>query len=162
MLLQVVQAPEGVAASGGAPFRPATSLEDPHAELVVVPVALGMVVEMSTVRVTVPEDLRPSETRRSVLLTLRRVLKRYDGGMLPRIDPVLDMGIEDEDMEAGVRCIEKLEAALIENPIFKVISLLRPLLLHPLSPAVPTHPAPSQRAAFPPAIYVREELIYEP
>lgn len=112
----------------------------------VIPVPLPLVTDISTLRISIPADLRPAEARKAgascfislasetthphmylqacalhvnqqlelefhprlphpherlqhasaVLLTLRELAKRYPGAQLPLLDPIADMGIQDE------------------------------------------------------------------
>ena len=57
------------------------------AEMIVVPVGLHLLTELSTLRISIPQDLRPADNRRSVLLQLQELLKRHSGH-LPQLDPV--------------------------------------------------------------------------
>jgi hypothetical protein len=47
--------------------------DDKAAEMLVVPVALPLVAAISTLRISVPQDLRPADARRAVLLSLQEV-----------------------------------------------------------------------------------------
>lgn len=49
-----------------------------------------------------------------MLLTLRELSKKYPGGQLPLLDPVADMGIQDEEVR-GYACLldELLGLALL-------------------------------------------------
>lgn len=73
-------------------------------------------------RVTVPENLKDSNARASVLVSLRKFLKQHKGD-LPRLDPVADMEIEDEELEAAVEQLQALEAKLVANPFYKACDL---------------------------------------
>jgi ATP-dependent RNA helicase DOB1 len=87
----------------------------------VVPVQLGHIAEISQMRVSVPEDLKAANSRASVLVSLRKFLSQHKGD-LPRLDPITDMDIRDAELEAAVERIQELEAKLVANPFYKVIS----------------------------------------
>ena len=55
--------------------------------MVVIPVGLHFLTELSTLRISIPQDLRPADNRRSVLLQLQELLKRHSG-RLPQLDPI--------------------------------------------------------------------------
>ena len=57
---------------------------------------------------------------------MQAALKRYPDG-IPLLDPVEDMGIEDEHLTAAVRATEELEAKLAQDPVFKVTHPTCPL-----------------------------------
>ncbi|KAI7838418.1 hypothetical protein COHA_007790 [Chlorella ohadii] len=101
----------------GAP-QPA-ALTAANAEMQVVPVPLPLVSDISTLRVSIPADLRPPEARKAVLLTLRTLAQRYPGGQLPLLDPVADMGIQDEQVEAAMAEAAAVRQRLAANPIWQ-------------------------------------------
>ncbi|GBF91342.1 hypothetical protein Rsub_03662 [Raphidocelis subcapitata] len=107
-------APGSVAAG-----RPAPGGAEAGAEGVVLPVALPLVAELSTLRVALPADLRPADARQSVLASLRDVARRYPDGP-PRLDPVEDMGIAgDAELAAAAAAARDAAAALAGNEVFK-------------------------------------------
>lgn len=57
--------------SGSSSGKENGSSKDAGADMVVLPVALPLVVQMSSLRVGLPDDLRPVEARQSLLLTLQ-------------------------------------------------------------------------------------------
>lgn len=46
-------------------------------------------------------------------------LKRYPDGV-PLLDPIEDMNIQDEGLNAAVRAVEELEQQLATNPVWQV------------------------------------------
>ncbi|KAI8476858.1 MAG: rRNA-processing arch domain-containing protein [Monoraphidium minutum] len=91
----------------------------PRADPAVLPVALPLLREISTLRVGLPADLRPAKARQSVLVSLADVEGRYPDG-LPRLDPIEDMGIaDDEGLRAAVAAAREAEAALAGNEVYK-------------------------------------------
>jgi ATP-dependent RNA helicase DOB1 len=86
-----------------------------------VPVPLPLVTDICTLRISIPGDLRPPESRRAVLLTLRELLKKYPPQhVLPLLDPVADMGIQDERVEAALAGAAAIRQQLATNPIWRV------------------------------------------
>ncbi|MEW5314134.1 MAG: hypothetical protein WDW38_005654 [Sanguina aurantia] len=90
-------------------------MDSPDAVMEVVPAMLSTLTAISTLRVTIPADLRPSDNRRTVLLQLQELCRRYPDG-LAELDPIEDMGIHDPDLEPVVTRIEQLETQLASNP----------------------------------------------
>jgi len=84
----------------------------------VIPVMLETVTEISSVRLYFPEDLRPIDSRLTVLKTLQEVKKRFPDG-LPQLDPVEDMKIKDKSLQEIVRKLEQLEDRRANHPIQK-------------------------------------------
>ncbi|KAL6773736.1 hypothetical protein ACKKBG_A22275 [Auxenochlorella protothecoides x Auxenochlorella symbiontica] len=108
-------------------------LDDERGSMEVIPVPLGLLHALSTLRISIPQDLRPPEARRAVLQTLKALRGRYPGGALPLLHPVADMGIEDTGVAAAAAEREEVAAALTANPISKAergegeASLMAPL-----------------------------------
>ncbi|KAL4452733.1 hypothetical protein ABPG75_008395 [Micractinium tetrahymenae] len=112
------QAGGGGAAQQGAP-EPA-QLGAGEAEMQVVPVPLPLVTDISTLRISIPGDLRPAEARKAVLLTLRELVKKYAGQQgVPLLDPVADMNIQDEQLSAAVAEAAAIRQQLAANPIWQ-------------------------------------------
>lgn len=65
---------------------------------------LETIIEISSIRLYFPEDLRPIDSRLTVLKTLMEVQKRFPNG-LPKLDPIEDMKIKDKIMQDIVRVI---------------------------------------------------------
>ncbi len=84
--------------------------------------------QLSTLRISIPQDLRPSENRRSVLLQLQELIKRHQGGAvggLPQLDPIEDMGITDPELMGAARKVQDLEAELQKNPVYQVCVVIQ-------------------------------------
>jgi len=64
-------------------------------EMQVVPVELSILDGLSSIRIYIPKDLRPSENRQTVGRSLKEVQKRFPDG-IPLLDPIEDMQIEDD------------------------------------------------------------------
>eukprot|EP00798_Chlamydomonas_sp_ICE-L_P030824 gene30824-35860_t len=101
-----------VAAGAPSPARP----DDRSAEMLVIPVALHLIASISTLRISIPQDLRPSDNRRSVLLQLQDLIRKYADEGLPPLDPIEDMGIEDPDLQEVTKQVVVVDAKLADNP----------------------------------------------
>ena len=73
-----------------------------HTHTQIVPIVLTHLTKLSSVRVYLPKDLRPSENRRVVRTAMQEVSKRFPHG-LPLLDPVKDMHIGEEEFKKIVR-----------------------------------------------------------
>lgn len=56
--------------------------DSPDAVMEVVPAMLSTLTAISTLRVTIPADLRPSDNRRTVLLQLQELCRRWATSVL--------------------------------------------------------------------------------
>jgi len=84
----------------------------------VIPVALPLLNGLSTIRVYIPKDLRPLESRQSVGRSIREVIKRFPDG-IPYLDPIEDMKIEDSNLKKLIRKLETVENELHTNEAFQ-------------------------------------------
>eukprot|EP00891_Asterochloris_glomerata_P002642 jgi/Astpho2/2642/fgenesh1_pm.00049_%23_6_t len=98
--------------------KPLPAAKTGAAEMHVLPARLTAVTALSSLRISIPTDLRTAEARRATWLTIKDLDRQFPEG-IPRLDPVEDMQIEDAGMEAAVRAIEKLEGRLAANEVFK-------------------------------------------
>jgi ATP-dependent RNA helicase DOB1 len=106
------------ASRGGPPSRAI----DPDATCEVLPVSLAECVhELSAIRVTLPDDLRLRKNRESVGLALNELHQRYADDAFPRIDPIADMGIDDDAFAATAARCEALEKKLAKTATFKAL-----------------------------------------
>lgn len=55
-----------------------------------------------------------------MLLTLRELCKKYPGGQLPLLDPVADMGVQDEAVAAAAAEAASVRQRLKDNPLWQV------------------------------------------
>jgi ATP-dependent RNA helicase DOB1 len=88
------------------------SLDDPEGELLVVPVPLPLLCMLSTLRIAIPSDLTDSQARDSVRTTLKELVSRYPGGVLPELDPITDIGISDPEVVEAVKKEKEARAIL--------------------------------------------------
>ncbi|KAG2486102.1 hypothetical protein HYH03_015197 [Edaphochlamys debaryana] len=99
--------------------RPAASPGAPGSVAEVVPVTLSCLSQLHSLRISVPPDLRPAESRRQVMVQVAELLKRHGESGLPRLDPVEDMDVKDPQLPELVSAIEALEAQLARNAVHK-------------------------------------------
>ncbi|XP_024386921.1 DExH-box ATP-dependent RNA helicase DExH10 [Physcomitrium patens] len=107
----------GVIQEGKRP-RPRPCPPGEKGEMHVVPVRMPLICAISTLRVAAPRDLRPPEARQSVLMAVQELERRFPDGF-PKLDPVEDMGIDDEDFLKIVKEIEVEEKKLVSHPLFQ-------------------------------------------
>uniref|UniRef100_A0A9J2P7F8 Superkiller viralicidic activity 2-like 2 n=1 Tax=Ascaris lumbricoides TaxID=6252 RepID=A0A9J2P7F8_ASCLU len=84
----------------------------------VVPMMLDCVMEMSAVRIKLPQDIRSRDAKQSVGKTVKEVLRRFNSN-LPSLDPLNDMKIKDSTLEANIAKLEALEKRNSSHPIRK-------------------------------------------
>jgi ATP-dependent RNA helicase DOB1 len=87
-------------------------------ELDVVPVTVGALQVVSSLRVYLPKDLRTKESRLVVERSLREVAKRFPDG-IPLLDPIEDIRIDDEALLKLIKKIELLEESLSRSAMQK-------------------------------------------
>uniref|UniRef100_A0A0D6QTS0 Helicase C-terminal domain-containing protein n=1 Tax=Araucaria cunninghamii TaxID=56994 RepID=A0A0D6QTS0_ARACU len=104
--------------SDGPRLKPRPALPGQKGEMHVVPVQLPLICSLSTLRVAIPQDLRPPEARQSVLMAVQELDKRFPKGF-PKLDPIEDMGIDDPDFVNLVREVEEVEQKLLAHPMHK-------------------------------------------
>jgi ATP-dependent RNA helicase DOB1 len=82
----------------------------------IIPVVANFIEKLSSLRVYVPNDLRSSDNRRSVLNQIEKVMKTYpDGPTL--LNPIDDMKIKDKEFLNCVAAVEKYEKRLFAHPL---------------------------------------------
>ncbi|KAI8438729.1 hypothetical protein MSG28_011142 [Choristoneura fumiferana] len=82
----------------------------------VVPVLHTLIHQISSLRVYYPKDLRPADSRKSVLKTIGEVKKRFPEGP-PLLNPIKDMKIDEPVFKDCVARIKLLEERLYAHPI---------------------------------------------
>lgn len=97
---------------------PVPCKEEGKGEMQVVPVLSTLLQAISSIRLYLPKDLRPSDARHTVYKSLKEVHKRFPDG-LPLLDPIEDMNIKDDNLKKIVRKIEALENRLYSHPLHK-------------------------------------------
>ncbi|RKP09548.1 rRNA-processing arch domain-containing protein [Thamnocephalis sphaerospora] len=109
-------ASDGLGRGGSSSIRPVG--EDGKAELQIVPVALGALDGLSSIRINLKKDLRSKEDRDMVRKSIREVQKRFPDGV-PPLDPIEHMNIKDETFKKLIRKTEILEGKLFSSPLHK-------------------------------------------
>ncbi|CAD6206218.1 GSCOCG00010022001-RA-CDS [Cotesia congregata] len=97
---------------------PMPCAENEDGEFEIVPVMHTLISEISTLRLPIPQDLRPPDNRKSVLKSIKEVKKHFPDG-IPLLDPLKDMGIADSTFEDIVKRIKILEDKLYAHPLHK-------------------------------------------
>ncbi|TNN58689.1 Superkiller viralicidic activity 2-like 2 [Liparis tanakae] len=85
-------------------------------EMEVVPVMLHLLTAISSVRLYIPKDLRPFDSRQLMLKSIQEVQKRFPDG-LPLLDPVDDMGIKDSELKKVIQKVEAFEHRMYSHPM---------------------------------------------
>lgn len=85
-------------------------------DIEVVPVLHTLIHQISSLRVYYPKDLRPADSRKSVLKTIGEVKKRFPEGP-PLLNPIKDMKIDDPVFKECVERIKQLEERLYAHPL---------------------------------------------
>ena len=84
----------------------------------IVMVTLDAIDEISSVRLTVPKDMKRQNVRNDIAKTIREACKSFDGN-LPRLDPVTDMHVEDDAFRGMMHEKEVLEDSLHSDARFR-------------------------------------------
>ncbi|PCH38886.1 antiviral helicase [Wolfiporia cocos MD-104 SS10] len=87
-------------------------------EPLVVPVLLSTIDQISRLRIFMPKDLRAIQARDTVWKSVQEVQRRFPDG-IPLLDPVADMGIEDDKFKALITKIRVMEGKLTSSPLHK-------------------------------------------
>lgn len=104
--------PEGI--------RPSLPGEKSRAEYI--PITLDSIEKISSVRLRVPEDLKSSAAKRTLLKTMKDLPKRLPEG-IPLMNPVDSMKIEDADFKLLLKKIEVLDSKISSNPLHGSVKL---------------------------------------
>ncbi|KAG7194949.1 ATP-dependent RNA helicase mtr4 [Scheffersomyces spartinae] len=104
--------PEGI--------RPAQEGEKARAEYI--PITLNSIEKISSVRLKVPDELKSSSAKKTLLKTMKELPKRLPDG-IPLMDPVESMKIDDDDFKLLLRKIDILESKLVGNPLHGSVRL---------------------------------------
>jgi ATP-dependent RNA helicase DOB1 len=79
--------------------------------MVVVPIHPSLIQQISSVRIFIPKDIRPSDNRKAVYKSIEQVQVRF-GDNVPLLDPVKDMKIGDKSFKEIVKKIDTFEQRL--------------------------------------------------
>ncbi|OAL70685.1 ATP-dependent RNA helicase DOB1 [Trichophyton violaceum] len=85
-------------------------------KLEVVPVLLNCIHSISMVKIKMPSNLKPEESRKAVKKQIMQIQQRFPDG-LALLDPIENMNITDDEFKRLLRKIEVLESRLISNPL---------------------------------------------
>lgn len=88
----------------------------------ILPFVISLIDHISSLRVYVPHDAYSEESRSTLYKSVCEVEKRFPAG-IPLLDPVEDMGIEDDDFKKLVKKIESLEDRLLGNKKLQTASV---------------------------------------
>ena len=80
----------------------------------VVSIEPNLIQQISSVRIFIPQDIRPKENRKSVFKSIEQVRKRF-GKDVPLLDPVKDMNIKEKPFKEIVEKISMFEKRLISH-----------------------------------------------
>ncbi|KAL1531271.1 Helix-loop-helix protein 2 [Salvia divinorum] len=105
----------GTSETGSQP-KPCPPHPGEEGEMHVVPVQLPLLSALSKLKISVPSDLRPKESRHNVLLAMQQLEKRYPQGF-PKLNPVKDMGVEEREFVELASQMEELEQRLFTYPL---------------------------------------------
>ncbi|XP_033113933.1 exosome RNA helicase MTR4-like [Anneissia japonica] len=92
--------------------------EGERGEMTVVPIMLHLITKISSVRLYIPKDLRPTDNRQSVGKSIQEVQRRFPDG-LPLLDPIDDMGIKDKALKKIVEKVEAFESRMVNHSLHK-------------------------------------------
>lgn len=99
--------------SGGVGLQP-RPLDHPAGKMMVVPVPMQMLTEISTLRIAIPNTLKDPTALEAVRATLQGCVAKYPGGALPELDAVEDMGIDDVAVAKAVAAERAAKARMAE------------------------------------------------
>ncbi|KAI8866476.1 antiviral helicase [Ramicandelaber brevisporus] len=115
---KVSKGKDGAALPSSVVPPPAVGADDTNSEMVIVPVPLDTLQELSSLRVKLADDLRPAAARQKIRRSLQEVAKRMPNG-LPVLDTEKDMKITDEGFKKLVSNYDLLKKKLEEHPLHK-------------------------------------------
>lgn len=87
--------------------------DESEGEIKVVTLLFNNIVQISSVRIYVPQDLKSYDSRQSVKKSIKAVIQQFKD-KIPLLDPIEDMKIKDKDFKALVAKIESDEKRLLK------------------------------------------------
>ena len=84
-----------------------------NGEIKVISIRLSNIVQISTIRIHVPKDLKNFDSKQSVKKSMRQIQKQFED-KVPLLDPIEDMKIKSKEFLAIVTKIETYEKRLLE------------------------------------------------
>ncbi|KAJ3214758.1 ATP-dependent RNA helicase mtr4, partial [Clydaea vesicula] len=97
--------------------KPRPCVEGEVGEMVVVPCSLSSIDAISTIKINLAHDVKSAATRNNMFKTLKEIKRRFGNNLIPRLDPVNDMGIKDEGFVKLVKKIQILESKIYTHPL---------------------------------------------
>ena len=82
----------------------------------VVSIEPNLIHQISSVRIFIPQDIRPKENRKSVYKSIEQVKKRF-GDDVPLLDPVKDMKIKEKPFKEIIEKISMFDKRLISHSL---------------------------------------------
>merc|ERR1711981_715555 len=82
----------------------------------VVSIEPNLIQQISSVRIFIPQDIRPKENRKSVFKSIEQVRKRF-GKDVPLLDPVKDMNIKEKPFKEIIEKISMFEKRLTSHSL---------------------------------------------
>jgi ATP-dependent RNA helicase DOB1 len=74
------------------------SVDNDEGSMIVVPVSLLSLSEVSTLRIQIPSNLKEPKAKRSVKSTLKALMAKYPQQQLPHLDPLADFNVSKRDI----------------------------------------------------------------
>ena len=103
----------------------ATTISKTGSKLELVHVTSNAIVGLGAIKMTLPADLVREPSRLSVLKGMREVVRRFepqDKGGVPLLDPIKDMGIENESLPSLTERYADLQARVNSSPFNKLVN----------------------------------------
>ena len=85
----------------------------------VVSIEPNLIQQISSVRIFIPQDIRPKENRKSVYKSIEQVEKRFKNDGVPLLDPVKDMNIKEKPFKEIIEKIAMFEKRLESHSLHK-------------------------------------------
>lgn len=95
-------------------------LDSKDSQMLVISVSLHFISELSTLRITLPEDLRDEKSKKMVRSTIKSLLGKYKNGRLPELDPCIDFEIPHDKIEDIKAAVAKEQEAINEVDALKL------------------------------------------
>ena len=82
----------------------------------VVSIEPNLIQQISSIRIFIPQDIRPKENRKSVYKSIEQVRKRFEEDV-PLLDPVKDMNIKEKTFKEIIEKISMFEKRLLSHSL---------------------------------------------
>ncbi|KAK4958330.1 ATP-dependent RNA helicase mtr4 [Elasticomyces elasticus] len=114
----VVAPPQGSRLNDDLPPGVRPPIAGEKGKMEIVPVMNGTIDSIGHLRIFLPTDLRTTEQKNTVRKALEEIQKRFPDGVAV-LDPIENMGIQDDTFKRNLRKIEVLEHKLLNSPLHK-------------------------------------------